>query len=141
MKSVYLNQKDNYQKNFGIAYRSSSIFYFKKNSNFNTIINFMDYWKLKKSINVMIIASLRKLNGELVLRETVSLDKGMVVNYTPEIDEEEFEGSLEMEAIGNGNLDIPFMLCWLFMKIKIALVWFMDTQELTPHTRLRKKKQ
>ena len=52
MKKVYLDQKDNYQKNFGIAYRSSSIFYFKKNSNFNTIINFMDYWKLKKSLNV-----------------------------------------------------------------------------------------
>ena len=140
MKTVYLNQKDNYQKNFGIAYRSSSIFYFKKNSNFNTIINFMDYWKLKKSLNVMIIASLRKLNGELVLRETVSLEKGMVVNYTPDIGEEEFEGSLEMEAIANGNLDIPFIAMLVIYENKNSVSMVHGyTRTYSPHEIEEKK--
>ncbi len=47
MKKIHINQKDNYAKNFGIAYRSSTIFYYKKNKDFSTMINFMDYWTKK----------------------------------------------------------------------------------------------
>ena len=32
---THINQSDNYKKNFGIAYRSSTIFYFKKSKIFN----------------------------------------------------------------------------------------------------------
>ena len=105
---VHISQSDNYKKNFGIAYRSSTIFYFKKSKEFNTIVNFMDYWKIKKSIDVMIIASLRDMSGKLIFRERISFDKGFVINYTPKIDQENFEGSLEMEAIANGDLGIPY---------------------------------
>ena len=105
---LHINQADNYKKNFGISFRSSTIFYFKKSKTFNTIVNFMDYWKIKKSINVMIIASLRDLKGKLIFRERVSFDKGPVINYTPKIEEDSFEGSLEMEAIANDDLGIPY---------------------------------
>ena len=108
MNKVHINQSDNYAKNFGIAYRSSTIFYFKKNKHFSTLINFMDYWTIKKSIKVMIIASLRDLSGKLIFRERLFFDKGNVINYQPKIDVEDFEGSLEMEAIANDNLGIPF---------------------------------
>ena len=108
MNKIHINQSDNYAKNFGIAYRSSTIFYFKKNKYFSTLINFMDYWTIKKSIKVMIIASLRDLSGKLIFRERLFFDKGNVINYRPKIDVEDFEGSLEMEAIANDNLGIPF---------------------------------
>ena len=108
-KQVYLKQEDNYQKNFGIAYRSSTIFYFKKNKHFSTIINYMNYWPIKMNMEVMIIASLRNLEGKLVSRERISFDDGMVVNYSPKINDKEFEGSLEMEAFAANDLKIPFI--------------------------------
>ena len=107
-KKTHISQSDNYNKSFGIAYRSSTIFYYKKSKDFSTLINFMDYWKIKKSINVMIISSLRDMKGKLIFREKLNFDKGHVINYQPNLDVEEFEGSLEMEAIANDNLGIPF---------------------------------
>ena len=48
MKNSYKSKKRQLcEKNFGIAYRSSTIFYFKKNKDFSTMINFMDYWTKK----------------------------------------------------------------------------------------------
>ena len=83
MSKIHISQKDNYNKSFGIVYRSSTIFYFKKNKNFSTSINFMDYWKIKKNLNVMIVVSLRDMNGKLTLRERLYFDKGNVINYSP----------------------------------------------------------
>lgn len=108
-KKIHLNQKDNYTQNFGIAFRSSTIFYYKKSANFTTTINYMNYWPIKKSMDVMIVASLRSMSGKLLSREQVPFEGGHVVNYSPEIDEENFEGSLEMEAFAAGNLGIPFI--------------------------------
>ena len=134
MKKIHVNQKDNYAKNFGIAYRSSTIFYFKKNKNFTTLINFMDYWTKKKSIKVMIIASLRDMKGNLILREKLFFENGHVINYEPKISDEEFEGSLEMEAIGNDNLGIPFaaMLVVYEAKNSVSMVHGY-TRTYTPH--------
>jgi len=108
MDKINISQKDNYNKNFGISFRSSTIFYFKKDKNFKTFVNFMDYWTIKKSIKVMIIASLRDMKGKLILRERLSFENGHVINYSPKIDEENFEGSLELEALANDLLGIPF---------------------------------
>ena len=88
-KQVYLKQEDNYQKNFGIAYRSSTIFYFKKSKHFSTTINYMNYWPIKMSMEVMVIASLRNMEGKLISRERVNFGNGMVVNYSPKINSEE----------------------------------------------------
>ena len=123
-KTVFLDQKDNYAKNFGIAYRSSTIFYFKKAKNFSTTINYMNYWPIKKSLEVVVIASLRDMQGNLLLREEVSFNEGHVVNYSPDIKESTFEGSLEMEAIAAGNLGIPFaaMLVIYDAEVSVSMV-------------------
>jgi hypothetical protein len=102
-KKVYLDQKDNYAKNFGIAYRTSTIFYFKKSDNFTTTINYMNYWPIKKSMEVAVIASLRDMQGNLLLRELVHFDKGHVVNYSPEIAEDDFEGHQAFITIEKDN--------------------------------------
>ena len=68
----------------------------------------MNYWPIKKDMEVAVIASLRDMQGNLIIREMVHFEKGHVVNYSPEIAEENFEGSLEMEAVAAGNLGIPF---------------------------------
>ena len=107
-KNVYLKQSDNYKKNFGFAYRTSTIFYYKNTNNFSTIINFMNYWPIKTNLDVMVLASLRDLEGNLILRERIDMGNGMVFNYAPDLDIETFEGSIEMEAFAAGNLGIPF---------------------------------
>lgn len=133
-EKLHISQDDNYKKNFGIAYRSSTIFYFKKSKEFNTIVNFMDYWKIKKSIDVMIIASLRDMSGKLIFRERISFDKGFVINYTPEIDQENFEGSLEMEAIANGDLGIPYAAMLVIYEAKKSISWVHGyTRTYSPH--------
>ena len=121
MSKIHISQKDNYNKSFGIAYRSSTIFYFKKNKNFSTSINFMDYWKIKKNLNVMIVVSLRDMNGKLTLRERLYFDKGNVINYSPNIKDTEFEGSLEVEAIANDNLGIPFAAILVIYEAKNSI--------------------
>ena len=133
-KKIHISQSDNYNKSFGIAYRSSTIFYYKKSKDFSTLINFMDYWKIKKSINVMIISSLRDMKGKLIFREKLNFDKGHVINYQPNLDVEEFEGSLEMEAIANDNLGIPFaaMLVIYEAKNSVSMVHGY-TRTYTPH--------
>jgi hypothetical protein len=108
MEKLTINQKDNYNKNFGISFRSSTIFYFKKDKNFKTFVNFMDYWTIKKSIKVMLIASLRDMSGKLIQRERLNFENGNVINYSPVIDLDSFEGSLEIEALANDILGIPF---------------------------------
>ena len=131
---THINQSDNYKKNFGIAYRSSTIFYFKKSKKFSTLINFMDYWTVKKSMKVMVIASLRDLRGNLVLREKLSFDKGHVINYSPNIEGEEFEGSLEMEAICNDNLGIPFAAMLVVYEAENSISWVHGyTRTYTTH--------
>ena len=133
-KKVYLDQKHNYAKNFGIAYRSSTNFYFKKDKNFSTTINYMNYWPIKKSIEVVVIASLRDMRGNLLLREQVPFGSGHVVNYSPKIEKENFEGSLEMEAIAAGNLEIPYaaMLAVYDAEDSISMVHGY-TRNYSPH--------
>ena len=82
----------------------------------------------------MIIASLRDLEGNLILRERLSFETGHVINYKPKILDEEFEGSLEMEAIANDNLGIPFaaMLVVYEAKNSVSMVHGY-TRTYTPH--------
>ena len=83
--------------NFGHVLRSSAIFYFKKTSSFKTTISLLNYWKIKRNLETMIVASVRKMDGTLVLREDFEFNESYVINYTPNIIEESFEGSVEIE--------------------------------------------
>ena len=94
---------------YGIVLRASGIFYFKKEKSFKTIINILNYWKLKKNLNITIVASLRRMNGSLIKREVLNFQKGNVINYTPDIPEENFEGSIEIEAFSVEDMVIPYI--------------------------------
>ena len=106
-RTIKISQQDNYAGNFGNVYRSSAIFYYKQDSSFKTTITLMDYWSLKRKLNVWVLASLRSMNGDLIVRETISFDKGKVKNYCKKAGEK-FEGSLEIEVFSNSNMVIPY---------------------------------
>jgi hypothetical protein len=105
---VKVSQKDRFNEAFGFVNRAAAIFYFKKDTSFTTIISFMNYWKFKRNIDTLIIASTRDLEGKLVKREEVKFENGWVINYTPNIDAEKFEGSVEIEVFALENMRIPF---------------------------------
>ena len=95
-------------EDYGIVLRSSAIFYYKKSPIFKTTISLLNYWKLKREIDVAIIASLRRMDGSLVKREKLDFNNGMVINYSPQIQDKYFEGSVELEAFSIENLVIPY---------------------------------
>ena len=101
-----ISQQDNYANDFGEVLRSSSIFYFKKNSQFKTTISFLNYWKLRTSIEVLAIANIRTLEGALLKRERLNFE-GTVINYSPQF-ESDFEGSIEIEIFSLQNIKIPY---------------------------------
>lgn len=96
------------EHNYGQILRASGIFYFKKTENFKTTISFLDYWKIKRNLETTIIASLRKMNGELVFREKLEFNDSYVINYSPNIVEKEFEGSIEIEIFSLEDMKIPY---------------------------------
>jgi hypothetical protein len=106
-RSIEVSQKENYAGNFGHAYRSSAIFYYKQSKSFKTTISFMDYWKPKRSLEVYILVSRRTMDGVLHDRKEYKFEKGNVINYS-ELAGEEFEGSVEVEIFSSRNMVIPY---------------------------------
>ncbi len=92
----------------GYVFRSSGIFYFKKNSNMKTTISMLNYWKIKRDLNVTIVASLRKMDGSLVNRDVLTFSNSNVINYSPEVTDDNFEGSIEIEALSIQHMVIPY---------------------------------
>jgi hypothetical protein len=93
---------------YGHVKRSSAIFYYRSSKFFKTTISFMNYWKVKRDLKVSLQATLRTMKGEVVLQESIFFEKGQVLNYSPEIDEHEFEGSVEIEVFSEVNMVIPY---------------------------------
>jgi hypothetical protein len=93
---------------FGLVLRSSAIFYYRSTADFCTTISFMNYWKVKRSLDVAVVASTRDMVGRLLLRERVPLTAHSVINYRPAVDREVFEGSVEIEIFSTANLVIPY---------------------------------
>jgi hypothetical protein len=74
----------------------------------------MNYWPIKRNISVMLIASLRTLEGELLHRERLEFIDGQVINYSPNNGKEDFEGSIELEAFANDDLVIPYIAMMVY---------------------------
>lgn len=109
MQKVMIAQMDHYRKNgFGMVLRSSGIFYYRRADGFKTTVTFMNYWKVKRDIDVTVVASIRDMDGRLMLREEVGFESGHVLNYAPELPEYPFEGSIEIEVFSIRNMVIPF---------------------------------
>jgi hypothetical protein len=94
----------------GYVNRSSAIFYFIKNNSINTTISFLNYWPLKRDINVAVFASLREMSGALIKRQLINFESGMCCNLKLENFStlRDFEGSLEIEVFSTSNMVIPF---------------------------------
>ena len=110
-KKVYISQKDNYAGAFGIVYRSSANFYFRQSNTFKTTISFMDYWRIKRGISVMVVASMRSMDGRLLLREQLEFKTGSIINYSPNMltpEKSSFEGAAEIEVFASQNMVIPY---------------------------------
>ena len=99
--------RDNVGARHGEVLRSSAIFYVRETDATHSTISFMNYWKLKRGLEVAVYASTRNMRGELLSRERLSFDKGEVINYrAPE--REPFEGSIEIEVFSTQNMFIPY---------------------------------
>ena len=57
-----INQKENFQANFGYCIRSSSIFYVP-GEEIKTKIILSNYWKFKNNIDIFLICNWRNMNG------------------------------------------------------------------------------
>jgi len=102
---IYINQADNYAGNFGEVLRSSAIFWVKNTVDLKTTISVSNYWEYKNFTDVNVVLNLRTMSGNLVSRQGINFDEGMVFNYTPPSD---FEGSVEIEAFSIKNIRIPY---------------------------------
>jgi hypothetical protein len=104
---VFISQSDRFAKNHGQVFRSSGIFYYRSASAFRSTITLWNHFKHKNATAVALLASVRDMTGKLLIRETLDFAAGEVINYSPFADEN-FEGSVEIEAFSAQNLKIPF---------------------------------
>lgn len=93
---------------YGIVNRSSAIFYFIKNKKIKTIISFMNYWFVKRQLQINGFINIRKMNGELYTTKEINFDSNNVYNYAGADLENDFEGSVEVEILSQKNLFIPY---------------------------------
>ena len=99
----FINQEDNFNADFGAAFRSSAIFF--KPKNIKTTISFSNYWEFKNGLKVGLLITLRDIKGVSISREKVTFGESNVINYQVLNIE---EGSVEVEAFSSDNLRIPY---------------------------------
>jgi len=104
MENIFVDQKKNYNANFGFIFRSSAIFYII-NKKIKTTISIFNYWKIKNNLDVTILITFRDLDGSVKKKSNYEFQHSNVLNIThyPFV-----EGSLEIEVFGNKNLKIPY---------------------------------
>ncbi|MCU1486928.1 MAG: hypothetical protein JWN67_3674 [Actinomycetia bacterium] len=103
-RSATISQADNFAGRFGLVFRSSAVFYVANDDAVTTTLSFMDYWKLKRGLDVAVVASTRDMAGNLVDRERLTWAPGQVVNHRTAV----AEGSVEIEVFCNEELVIPY---------------------------------
>lgn len=99
--------RDNVANRHGEVYRSSAIFHVPRTDRVRTTISFLNYWALKRELQVAVVASTRALDGTLLGRERLRFDAGQVVNYHPALDSGQ-DGSVEIEVFAADNMVIPY---------------------------------
>ncbi len=107
VKKILIDQRENFATQFGCVFRSSAVFYFRSDEKLKTTISILNYWKLKRGIDVQLLASVREMDGSLVFREELNFIDGDVINYSP-IFNYDFEGSVEIEVFSSKNMLIPY---------------------------------
>ena len=103
-----IDQKENYQASFGYCYRSSSIFWVSPVKIAKTYIILSNYRSFKNNLEVSLIASWRRKNGNLIKREKLTFGDNniKVIEAINELSEE--GGSIEIETFSYIDLRIPY---------------------------------
>lgn len=99
--------RDNVSNQHGEVYRASAIFYLPPTDKVRTTISFLNYWALKRDLQVAVVASVRAMSGELLSRQRLRFVEGQVVNFRPDV-AAGFEGSVEVEVFAAENMVIPY---------------------------------
>lgn len=98
---AFLSQADAFRRSETSVRRASALFYHRP----GTLYSVLDYWHLKRGLEVELTATVREMNGSLVEKERLTFDAAPVVNYRPKLAR---DGSVEIEAISSSNLVIPY---------------------------------
>ncbi|MAE03720.1 MAG: hypothetical protein CMK25_05700 [Porticoccaceae bacterium] len=111
--SKVIDQKENFNANFGSVFRSSGIFYCPRN--LKTTLSVMNYFKEKNFTDVAGVITKRSLSGKLNTRETFDFSQSNVKNFV-------FSGAdefaVEIEFFSNKNLRIPYAAIMAFYESK-----------------------
>jgi hypothetical protein len=102
-----IDQRDNFAARFGMVLRSSGIFYVRNDGHTRTVVSLLNYWKLKRGLDVAIVASTRRCSGELLSRESLEFGDVEVINFEPRLGGDS-EGSVEIEVFATRNMVIPY---------------------------------
>lgn len=132
-KPLEISQAQNHSLDFGTVFRSSALFYFRKAQRFATTISFLNYWPLKRAMEVAVIVTLRDMSGLILRREKIDFTHAMVRNYRPDVPEP-FEGSVEIEVFGARNLVIPYAAIMAVYETDTAISMVHSyTRAYSPH--------
>lgn len=104
---LLIDQKQNYAAAFGLIFRSAAIFWATTRDGAITTISFMNYWRIKRGLDVAVVLTTRAMDGRLISREAVDWSGRAVVNHLVDL-QGETEGSIEIEVFSNRNLVIPY---------------------------------
>ena len=115
--------RDNVANRHGEVYRSSAIFFVPRTDRVRTTISFLNYWALKRELQVAVVASTRTMSGALVGRERLKFEAGQVVNYRPPLPEGQ-DGSVEIEVFAADNMVIPYaaVVAWYETECGVSIV-------------------
>lgn len=115
--------RGNVSNQHGEVYRSSGIFYVPPTNQVRTTLSFLNYWALKRDLQVAVVASTRTMSGELVGRQRLRFDLGQVINFSPDV-APGFEGSVEVEVFAAENMVIPYaaIIAWYETRRGLGIV-------------------
>lgn len=119
--SRVISFRDNVANQHGAVFRSSGIFYLPPSVRVRTTLSVLNYWALKRELQVGVVASTRAMDGTLMGRQRLRFEQGQVVNYTPDVPPD-FEGSVEIEVFAADNMVIPYAA---------IIAWYQTSQGLS----------
>lgn len=102
-----IDQRQTYAADFGLIFRSSAVFYAIGGAGRTTTVSLMNYWAVKRAIDVSIVITTRALDGKVIERKLYNWGEAAVINHIVSLGEET-EGSVEVEVFGGRNLVIPY---------------------------------
>lgn len=104
---LLIDQKQNFTAAFGLIFRSAAVFWACARADATTTISFMNYWRIKRGLDVSVVITTRRMDGSLLSRQAIDWSGRAVVNHLVDLGGED-EGSVEVEVFSNRNLVIPY---------------------------------